>query len=430
MESQQLAFFALSCREPNHSAAARRLGVAPSTLSTNLRLLETELGLSLFSRAPGGHKPNPYVRRIFQDVEAVLRRLEVAETLAAAPVHRPTPDLVVKTSFEFVLGRVSNAASVAARAVHQRDKGTLTRIGFSSQRFSGRSGGEAETFDDAHVVLAYERRTALEQPASVFVDRWVALTNVGALASAGEAERLRLLAEHVLKLPDLPEPFLDTARRACAKYAIGAPVETGEDVGALPWLVADPKPFVYLVPGSILAGRYARIGLWMLALPDAFASRLTTRIGHRHPAAGTFVSALASALEAGPEPVVYAPRISLRQASYFLAVSETRSVTGAARRLNVSQPAVSMQLRKLERQLGGPLFARGRGGVVATPLAERLAEILGGVPARSRRSPPRGEPDSPRRSPPAHRRHHPARVPFGFSHRGGGRDARRNIGRR
>ena len=142
MESQQLAFFALSCREPNHSAAARRLGVAPSTLSTNLRLLETELGLSLFSRAPGGHKPNPYVRRIFQDVEAVLRRLEVAETLAAAPVHRPTPDLVVKTSFEFVLGRVSNAASVAARAVHQRHKGILTRIGFSSQRFSGRSGGE------------------------------------------------------------------------------------------------------------------------------------------------------------------------------------------------------------------------------------------------------------------------------------------------
>ena len=380
MESKQLAFFVLSCQEPNHSAAARRLGVAPSTLSTNLRLLEAELGLSLFSKTPDGHKPNAHARWIFQDVEAVLRRLEVAETLRAAPSCGPSPDLVVKTSFKFALGRISNAASVAARAVHQRHKGTLTRIRFSAQRFSGLSGGGDEAFDDAHVVLAYEVGALPTKSSIVFVDHWVAVTNVGALAKAGEAGRLGLLADHALKLPDLPEPFLDVARRACAEYALGAPVETGEDIGALPWLVADTKPFVYLVPRSVLSGRYARMGLRVLALPDAFAARMTARIGRRHPAAKTFVSALSSTLEGSQEPVVYAPGISLRQASYFLAVSETLSVTGAARRLNISQPAVSMQLGKLERRLGGPLFERGRGGLVPTALAARLADILDGVP--------------------------------------------------
>ena len=379
MESKQLALFALSCREPNHSAAARRLGVAPSTLSTNLRMLEAELGLSLFSKAPEGHKPNAYVRRICADVEAVLQRLEVAETLAAASFHQPSPDLVVRTSFEFVLGRISHAAGVAARTVHRRHTGTLTRIGFSSQ---GRpEPAQTKEQADPHVVLTYESGTEPAGPVSTFVDPWVVLTNVGGLASTGRAARLRLLAEHVLKLPDLPEPFLESAGRACAEYGLGTPVETGEDVGALPWLVSDPKPFVYLVPESVLCGRYERAGLWRLALPDAFASRMTTWIRRRHPAAETFVSALTRALESSPEPVLYRPGISLRQASYFLAVAETRSVTGAARRLNVSQPAVSMQLRKLERRLGGALFGRGHGGVVPTPLAARLAEILGGVPA-------------------------------------------------
>ena len=381
MESKQLAFFALSCREPSHSAAAERLGVAPSTLSSNLRMLEAELGLSLFSMTPDGHKPKAYVRRILEDVEAVLRRLEVAETLASAPSCRPASDLVVRSSLAFVLGPISNAASAAARAVHRRHQGTLTRIAFSSQGLSGPAGGRVEAFEDAHVELACEPGAGSRKSAPAFVDRWVALTNVGALAGCREPERLRLLAEHPVKLPELPEPFLDTARRACAKHALAAPVETGEDVGGLPWLVADPRPFVYLVPTAVLSGNYERSGLWKLALPDAFSNRIAIRTGRRHPAAETFVSALTSALEGVAESVFYRPGISLRQASYFLAVAETRSVTGAARRLNVSQPAVSMQLRKLERRLGSPLFTRGSGGVAATPLAERLGELLGGIPA-------------------------------------------------
>jgi LysR family transcriptional activator of nhaA len=43
---------------------------------------------------------------------------------------------------------------------------------------------------------------------------------------------------------------------------------------------------------------------------------------------------------------------------YFWAVANEGSLTRAAERLNLSQSAVSVQIQKLERQIGHPLFDR------------------------------------------------------------------------
>ena len=43
----------------------------------------------------------------------------------------------------------------------------------------------------------------------------------------------------------------------------------------------------------------------------------------------------------------------------FLALSEESSFTQAARRLGISQPAVSAQIAALEKLIGQPLFVRG-----------------------------------------------------------------------
>jgi DNA-binding transcriptional LysR family regulator len=53
-----------------------------------------------------------------------------------------------------------------------------------------------------------------------------------------------------------------------------------------------------------------------------------------------------------------------------------RHVSRAARRLGMSQPAVSNALAQLRAQLGDPLFVRGRAGMVPTPRALALAVPL------------------------------------------------------
>ena len=57
----------------------------------------------------------------------------------------------------------------------------------------------------------------------------------------------------------------------------------------------------------------------------------------------------------------------------FAAVHASRSVSRAAERLGLSQPAVSNALTRLRLALRDPLFRRGPGGVRPTPKADQLA---------------------------------------------------------
>ncbi len=57
----------------------------------------------------------------------------------------------------------------------------------------------------------------------------------------------------------------------------------------------------------------------------------------------------------------------------FLAVLESGSLSGAARRLGVAQPTIRHRLEGLERSLGVALFSRSTNGLVATEQAQALA---------------------------------------------------------
>jgi DNA-binding transcriptional LysR family regulator len=67
--------------------------------------------------------------------------------------------------------------------------------------------------------------------------------------------------------------------------------------------------------------------------------------------------------------------MDLRQIQYFVSLFEEKSITKAARRLIVVQPAVSMQIKRLEEEYGLQLFDRTSHGVFPTAIAKRLYPI-------------------------------------------------------
>ncbi|HEY0700578.1 MAG TPA: LysR family transcriptional regulator [Micromonospora sp.] len=62
--------------------------------------------------------------------------------------------------------------------------------------------------------------------------------------------------------------------------------------------------------------------------------------------------------------------LELRHLKVVCAIAETGSVTKAASTLGLAQPALTAQLQRIERTLGGPLFERDRRGARPTALGE------------------------------------------------------------
>jgi DNA-binding transcriptional LysR family regulator len=68
--------------------------------------------------------------------------------------------------------------------------------------------------------------------------------------------------------------------------------------------------------------------------------------------------------------------MDFKQMRYFLCLAQERNMTRAARRLNIVQPALSMQIAKLEASLCKQLFFRTPEGVLLTPAGEEFERLV------------------------------------------------------
>jgi len=67
--------------------------------------------------------------------------------------------------------------------------------------------------------------------------------------------------------------------------------------------------------------------------------------------------------------------MNTRELEYILAIAKESSISKAAEKLFVTQPALSLYLARLEGQLGTPLFSRTSGGLVLTFAGERYLHM-------------------------------------------------------
>lgn len=67
--------------------------------------------------------------------------------------------------------------------------------------------------------------------------------------------------------------------------------------------------------------------------------------------------------------------ITLRQLEYFKSLVQHRNFRRAAEACHVSQPALSVQIKALEQEVGGPLVERLSRDVIPTPLGRRVLDV-------------------------------------------------------
>ena len=66
--------------------------------------------------------------------------------------------------------------------------------------------------------------------------------------------------------------------------------------------------------------------------------------------------------------------MEIKQLKAFLAIAEAKTFTAGARRVNVTQAAISMQIRQLEDEVGLPLFTRTPRRVIMTEAGDYLLD--------------------------------------------------------
>lgn len=66
--------------------------------------------------------------------------------------------------------------------------------------------------------------------------------------------------------------------------------------------------------------------------------------------------------------------MNLRQLHQFITLAETGNFHRAAERLHMAQPPLSVSIRRLEEELGSPLFERTSAGVMLTPAGQAMEQ--------------------------------------------------------
>ena len=180
-------------------------------------------------------------------------------------------------------------------------------------------------------------------------DRWVFACRLpaGTTRPASAAD----LAAGRLVVPALAPALIEQADRYFARHKMTGVRFVNEHPGELPRLIDDYPDAALFVPESLISNRLGFLRVRTVRPDVPLTMNIVARAPVPNAVTALFVRHLKRAL-GGPGRVnPRRPAITLRQIHYFNTVHRLRRVSAAAHGSNVTQPALSEQLHKLERTL-------------------------------------------------------------------------------
>ena len=386
MELRALAYFVTACRSLSLAHGAGRLGIAVSTLSAVLKSVEDDTNVVLFHRRNNALYPNGAAVALIRAIEPLLMAEQFARRWLQVSPRANLKILRVEIALTHTVGGVAAALRRAAETfgaerpdvlidpvwIDERDRPPvppLTESNHQTVRSVLRIG-----------IGVSEGRT-LRGDIDLLDDRWVFASRLP--AGTRTPPRAAEFAAGRLIVPLLSPTLIDQADRYLSRHRFPNVRFVDDHPVELPRLIDERPDAALFVPRTVTTARLGLANITTVEPDEPLRLRLTARPLGPGSMSGLFAEHLRSALSEG-ETHVERTLMTLRQVRYTALVQRLRRIASAARAGNVSQPALSQQIRKIEDALGGALFERRGDGVIPTARGERFAEIAAFIETRSR----------------------------------------------
>jgi LysR family transcriptional regulator, nitrogen assimilation regulatory protein len=388
VELRTLAYFVAACRSTSLATAADELGIAISTLSTTLKLLEQDLGLTLFRRLGSGLFPTAAARNLMRTADTLLTAERFSRRWTALPAQTRLHTLTVEIGLSFTIGGMSQALRHAIESFGKErpevfveavwtDEKDLTHVDHSTEQQT--DGAQSRIA----IALAPEAPRDTKRATILLRDRWLFACRLpgGTRKPPAAAE----LASGRLVVPMLSPRLIEQADRYFSQNGINGVRFLADHPGDLPHLIDQYPDAALFVPESLVSPRLGLLNVARIPPKKPLSMNIVGRVTRPNVVTTLFLRHLKRAFANPNGAALERPAISLRQIHYFGMVQRLRRVSAAAHAVNISQPALSEQLHKLEAALGGALFERCGDGVIPTARGDRFAFVAQMIEAKARR---------------------------------------------
>ncbi|MGE0352512.1 MAG: LysR family transcriptional regulator [Gemmatimonadales bacterium] len=393
MELRHLRYFEAVAREGGFARAGARLRVAQPALSRQIRSLEKELGTELVERLPRGIRLTPTGEVLHRGLSRVLERTTAAverTRLAGRGLSgrcRLGAGKVVLWS-----GIVSRVVALLSKSFPHIDLDLVEMEG-PDQWYALRDGmldlGVGLGFgpEEQHLaseplldssldcaLLAADHPLAVRDrlsPADLAGMPLLVLTSTAGLAIERQLlARLESAGFDRVRLQH--HPTLQSVWTLCAAGRGWSLASRQWGARTPPGTVAVPIRKFSLPLELVLMSREGESHPAVLSVQEVFRAVRDGRAPHVSEVTGP-VRAVRRRKEPASDPT---SALELRHLRYFQALAEEGAFGRAAKRLGITQPALSRQVKDLERMVETPLVRRAARGVQITPAGEVLrAEV-------------------------------------------------------